>query len=202
MGLWTRNLLPILLLAVATATGASAASAGETIPPERLLLRPPVGWHMLAGPHEGNVSVTRIVPDGDNPATATQIINIERYEGQSPSPKAFVENIVAGNRRNCDGVRVSSIDTHSINNYPTAALSFTCTRSRRTGRSGLMMIIAIRGRDALHVVEFTWMGQAVQPNQPVPVPRSVIAQWNAFARSVTLCDIRDPGDHPCPATGG
>ena len=59
------------------------------------------------------------------------------------------------------------------------------------------MVVAMAGRDALHVLSRVWVGPPVAANELVPVPGPTIAEWMAFAKTVKLCDIRDV-QHPCP----
>ena len=60
-----------------------------------------------------------------------------------------------------------------------------------------MMVIAMGGRDALHVLSMVWIGPPVAANQLAPIPDKTLAEWSAFAKTITLCDSRD-AKHPCP----
>ena len=172
---------------------AQSAPAGESF-----IISPPQGWVPQPPLHEGNVTVRRLLPPGSTSGQITEAINVERYEQSTQTPKQFVGALVAASRKNCQGLQVGPLDEHPINGYKAASLRFACTKSSRTGKSGLMMVIAVAGKDSLHVVQRMWLGQPVGANDPVPVPDTVIGSWDAFAARVTLCDAGD-SKHPCPA---
>jgi hypothetical protein len=93
----------------------------------------------------------------------------------------------------------SSVDETPVNGYKAASIQFTCTKSHRNGKSGVMFVVAIAGRDALHVVSRVWLGPPVAANQLVPIPDTTLSEWAAFIRTITLCDSRD-AQHPCPTS--
>ena len=62
------------------------------------------------------------------------------------------------------------------------------------------MVIAIAGRDALHVMSRVWIGPSVPANQLPPIPEQVTKEWTAFSSTVLLCDTRVNNNHPCPVS--
>ena len=188
-----RSFVPAILILFALVVPATAQNA----PPERAQARYPAGWVAGTPFHEGNITVVRLLPPGQSDKDFVEAILIERYEAERRPAKEHVLSRAEATRRSCDGVLVSQVNESQINGYAAAQIRFTCTRSQRNGKSGAMMVIAIEGRDALHVISRFWVGQGVAANQLVPVPQQTIAEWDAFAQTVTVCDTRD-SKHPCP----
>jgi hypothetical protein len=188
----------LLVLAVpASAQTAGAPSAAEG---EHLIAHYPAGWQPLPANRQINLTVVQLLPPGEDPQNYTESVVVQRHDGERQSPKDYVGSVVQTSRANCEGTVVSPINEAMVNGYKAAEVRFACTKSSRTGKSGLMMIKAIAGRDALHVVQRVWRGAAVGATQPVPVPDATIAAWDAFDATIVLCDTRDP-KHPCPKTG-
>ncbi|MDA8230628.1 MAG: hypothetical protein M0006_04735 [Magnetospirillum sp.] len=188
-----RKILFLAALALAAAGRDHPALAGE-----EMLIFPPADWQRLPMLTQQNVTVARMLPPGATPQHYDEAINVERYDGFSNPPKDFALSAVQEVRKNCEGVQVSPVDETPINNYPAAALRVACTRGRHTGRSGLMMVIAVAGKHALYVAKRIWFGPPVAANQAVLVPQDTLAAWDAFAATVTLCDP-DDSTHPCPS---
>ena len=193
-----RNALtPMLFAAVLIGIGTGPAAA-QTAPPERAEARYPAQWIAQPPVHQDNVTVVRLLPPGQSPQSFSEAVMIERYEAEHRPPKEHVLSRAEATRRSCDGVLVSAVDETPVNGYKAASVRFTCTRSQRNGMSGAMLVTAVEGRDALHVISRLWIGPPVASNQLVPVPKQTVDEWDAFQRTITVCDIRD-SRHPCPA---
>ena len=189
-----------LLFAAATLALAGAASPApaQTAPEgEHLIARYPKGWEALPINRQGNLTVVQLLPPGQSPRDYVESIIVQRREGDAQSPRDLVMGIVQGSRGHCEGVVVSPVDEVPVNGYHAAEVRFACTKSSRNGKSGLMEIKAIGGKTAMHVIQRVWFGAPVGANQPVPVPEATINAWDAFDRTVTVCDAADP-EHPCP----
>lgn len=169
----------------------------QTVPPEHVLARYPAQWVAQPPVRQDKLTVVQLLPPGQTPQDYIESIIIERYEEEHQAPKDFVLTRVSASRKSCDGLFASDVDETPINGYKAASVQFTCTKSRRNNKSGLIMVTVMAGRDALHVVSRVWVGPPVASNELVPVPGSTISEWKAFARTVWLCDTRDV-QHPCP----
>ena len=183
------------LLALALLIGFPAWA--QNAPPEHVVARYPAQWVAQPPMRQDKLTVVRLLPPGQAAEDYSEAVILEHYEDEHQAPKDYVMSRAEASRRSCDGLMSSTVDETPINGYKAASIQFTCTKSHRNGKSGVMMVIAIAGRDALHVISRVWVGQAVAANQIVPVPDTVIAEWLAFAKTVTLCDTRDV-QHPCP----
>ena len=165
--------------------------------PEHLIVPPPKDWVPLPINHQANLTVLQMLPAGQSPQDYQESIVIQRQEGEKKTPKDFVLGVVQGSKSHCEGIVSSPVDERPVNGYKAAEVRFACTKSSRTGKSGLMMVKAIAGKDALHVVQRIWLGAPVTPSQPVPVPDATIEAWDAFDAMIVLCDSRD-AKHGCP----
>ena len=169
----------------------------QNAPPEHVMARYPAQWVAQAPLRQDRLTVVRLLPPGQTPQDYSEAVIIERYDEEHQPPKDYVLSRAESSRRTCDGMLSSQVDETPINGYKAASIQFTCTKSHRNGKSGVMMVIAAAGRDALHVVSRVWIGPPVAANQLAPIPDQTIAEWAAFAKTVTLCDSRD-AKHPCP----
>ncbi len=167
-------------------------------PPERLIAHYPTDWKPQPAVAQGPMTVVQLLPPNASPQAFDEAIVVQRIDGSKESPKALVSAQIDGSRKNCEGLQVGPLDEAAINGYKAATVRFACTKSTRTGKSGLMMVVAVAGKDAVHVIQRMWLGAPVGANEPVPVPDTVIAAWDVFAAGVTVCDTRDP-KHPCPS---
>ena len=179
----------------------SAASSAQSInqaqsSTENLFARFPDGWYTLPATYQGNVTTAQLLPPGGSPQDYSESIVVQRQDGEKKPPKDYVQSVVDGSRANCEGIVSSPVDEHPNNGYKAAEVRFACNRSSRTGKSGLMMVKAIAGRDALHVVQRVWLGPPVDVGQPIPVPLAVVSAWDSFDRSVSVCDSRELA-HSC-----
>lgn len=186
------------LAGVGTAWAQTSAGEQAQIPPERAGAHYPPDWVAEPPVHQDSLTVIRLLPPGETALNFTQAITIERYEAEHRSPKDFVLSRAEASRPTCDGMLVSEVKEGLVNGYKAASVRFTCTRSQRNNKSGAVALTAVAGRDALHVLSWYWLGQPVAANQLVPVPPQIVQQWDAFERSIIVCDTRFV-EHPCPA---
>ncbi len=184
-------------LAGGSAMAQSASGGGGAIPDERAMARYPANWVAQAPVHQDQLTVVRLLPPGQTPQDFNQAITVERYETVHQSPKDFLLSRADSSRSTCDGMLVGDVTESMINGYKSASLRFTCTRSHRNNKSGAVSLTAVAGRDALHVISWYWLGDPVAANQLVPIPPQTVTQWDAFAKTITVCNVND-SRHPCP----
>jgi len=158
------------------------------------------GWQTQQPVKQGNITMVTMIPPGATPQDATEAVRVMREEGSKHTPKEFVDEAIATNRKNCEGLQVGPIDEAPINGYKAASIRLACTKSAHNGKSGLLGITAIAGKDALHVQQLIWFGPAVGANQAVPVPNDTIKAWDVMMGNTFLCDSRD-AKHPCAKEG-
>ena len=188
-----RYLLPLGLLATLPAFAQNA-------PPEHLMARYPAQWVAQQPTVDERLTVQRLLPPGQSPKDYNEAVVIERYDQDHTPPKEFIQARANDSRQNCDGTLSGQIDETLVNGYKSASIIYTCSKSHRNGKSGEVMVIAISGRDALHVISRVWIGPAVPANQLPPIPEQVTKEWTAFSSTVLLCDTRPNNNHPCPVS--
>lgn len=164
---------------------------------ERLLMNAPAGWSNVPVQRGEKMVVSRLFPPGEGEKQWTQAITIQMYPTSEQSARSFVEGIISYSRDNCEAAGPGPVTETQNNGYPAATVTVTCTRGRTSGLGSFALIQAIRGRDALYVVQRQWRGPAFGRNQEPAFPPDMLKEWGEFARTVSLCDTRDSA-HRCP----
>ncbi|MBI5165550.1 MAG: hypothetical protein HY985_16805 [Magnetospirillum sp.] len=175
----------------------AAAMAQGKPSDEKLLSNPPAGWQTYPADVKGATVTAMMLPPGATPDNWSEAISIQRTEGKGPSPKEFITAAVEQSKASCEGLQVGPPDARPINGYEAGSVRIACTKGVQSGKSGLKMVKAIRGKNALYVVQRMWKGAPVAANQALPVPQSVLNDWNFYEGTVVLCDAGD-AKHPCP----
>ncbi|MCR6631019.1 MAG: hypothetical protein NVV74_13775 [Magnetospirillum sp.] len=178
-------------LVLATAPAAAQQQFGE-----RLLMNAPQGWNAFPVQRGEKMVISRLFPPGENEQQWTQSITVQMYPGSEQSPRSFVEGIISYSRDNCEAAGPGPVSETMNNAYPSATVTVTCTRGR-SGMGGFALVQAIRGRDALYVVQRQWRGPAFGKDQAPAFPTNMLKEWGDFAKTVSVCDNRD-SKHPCP----
>lgn len=182
--------------AVALAVQAALPAAAEKPPQgEILLVNPPPTWNPEVLQKNDKGMVTRLLPPGQTDKDWTEMITVQIQAGKGAMPRPYLDSVVNYSRANCEAAGTGAVNETTINGYPYAAMTVTCTKGKASGKGSIVLIHAIRGTDALYVVQRQWRGPAFDKNQAAPMPREIAEQWRTF--SVGLCDTRDP-KHPCP----
>ncbi len=182
----------ILTLVLAAPAWAQNQQLGE-----HLLLSPPANWIPVPVQRNDKMIVTRLFPPGESDKQWSQSITLQAYPGSEQPARAFVEGIIAYSRDNCEAAGPGPVTESQINGYPAATVTVTCTKGRASGQGGFVLVQAIRGRDALYVVQRQWRGPAFGKSENPAFPPDMLKEWGEFAKTVGLCDSRN-AKHPCP----
>jgi hypothetical protein len=185
--------LPLLALAAICAVLPAQAQQQYG---ERLLMNAPAGWSSVPIQRGDKMVVSRLFPPGEGEPQWSQAITVQMYPGSEQSARAFIEGIIAYSRDNCEAVGPGPVTETQNNGYPAATVTITCTKGR-SGLGSFALIQAIRGRDALYVVQRQWRGPAFGKDQAPAFPPNMLKEWGEFAKTVGLCDTRNTR-HPCP----
>lgn len=185
------------LFAACLAALPAAAQAPQPPAGERLLMAPPPNWKPVAVQRTEKMNITRLFPPGQDENKWNEAITIQIYPGSTSEARAFIENIIQYSRANCEAAGPSAVNEAPVNGYPMASVSVACTKGRSSGLGGFVLVQAIRGKDALYVVQRQWRGPAFDKDKPLPLSQDMLKDWSAFSRTVSLCDSRD-SRHPCP----
>jgi len=165
---------------------------------ERLLLLPPAGWQEGGTTRARNAITTHLFPPGQNSEKWNEMLSIQVMGDSSADAREHIQRIVEASRTNCEASGPSPVTEGTANGYPVSTLTVTCTKGRQTGLGGLVAVKAIRGAQALYVIERIWRGQPFERNSTAPVPPEMLREWSDFLRGVAVCDQADPAKHPCP----
>lgn len=176
----------------------SAASAQSQQPAgERLVMDPPDNWLPVAVQRGEKVNITRLFPPGQNDKQWSEMITLQIYPNSEKSPRSFIEDVVRYSRENCEAAGPSAVTEAPVNGYPMARVAVSCSKGRASGMGGYVLVQAMRGREALYVVQRHWRGPPFDKDHPPAFPPEMLHEWGAFLGSIGLCDTRD-GRHPCP----
>ncbi|MGE5502798.1 MAG: hypothetical protein ACM31L_00095 [Actinomycetota bacterium] len=188
--------LTTLMLAAPAFAQSQAQPQPQPAGKERLLRAIPDGWQAKGTQKSPKGDTTMVFPPGQNSDKWSEMVIVQVVGDPQAAPDAYVNQVVEASRNNCEAIGPSPITEKSINGYPAAAMTVSCTKGRHSGMGGLVMVIAIRGREALYVVERLWQGPSFARNEAVPASQEMLKDWGAYTKSIYLCDIGDPG-HPC-----
>lgn len=178
--------------------GGGGGGGGGNVLTERLLMTPLAGWKKGGATSSRSVVVTHLLPAGQSTEDWTEMVTIQVIADARTDARTVVNRVAEASRSGCDVAGPSPISEGVLNNYPVATMTVTCNRGHQSGKGGLVAVKAIRGRQALFVVERLWRGAPFGPSDPVPVPTEVLQDWALFLRGVSVCDEADPRHHPCP----
>ena len=187
----------LAVLALATLLQAPLPAQAQQQYGERLLMNAPAGWSAIPIQRGEKMVVSRLFPPGEDDKQWSQAITVQMYPGSEQTARAFVEGIIAYSRDNCEAAGPGPVTEAQNNGYPSATVTVTCTRGRPSGLGSFALIQAIRGRDALYVVQRQWRGPAFGRDQAPAFPPDMLREWGDFAKTVGLCDTRD-SRHACP----
>jgi hypothetical protein len=164
---------------------------------ERLLMSPPAGWKPVVMQRGEKVSITRLYPPNQDENNWSELVTVQIYPSSEQSPRTFIDGAIHYSRESCEAAGASAVTERTANGYPMATVSITCTKGTKSGMGGFVLIQAIRGKDALYVVQRQWRGQPFERNQNPPFPPGLLQDWARFSQQVSLCDTRD-NRYPCP----
>ncbi|MBF0324761.1 hypothetical protein [Magnetospirillum moscoviense] len=186
------------LAALIVAGLATPALAQQYPPPgERLVMNPPAGWAAVPVQKGEKMSITRLFPPGEDDKNWNELITVQVYTAHDQSPRTFIDSVIQYSRDNCEAAGASAVTEVPTNGYPMAVVSVTCTKGRKSGMGGFVLVQAIRGREALYVVQRQWRGLPFAKDQTPPFPDGLLRRWSEFSHQVSLCDTRD-NRYPCP----
>lgn len=175
-----------------------AQEAATPVITEQLLLIPPAGWKEGGTSRSHNAATTNLFPPGQSSEQWDQMLSVQVIGDSTASARDHLQRIIDASRSNCEASGPSPITEGAINGYPVYTLTVTCTKGRHTGLGGLVAVKAIRGGQALFVIERVWRGQPFEHNEPLPASQDMLKEWSEFLRGVSVCDRADSVRHPCP----
>lgn len=190
-----RHLLPLV---AAVALGLFSPTAARAEGGEHLLMNPPKNWQVHPTQKMQGVTLTRFFPPGENEKNWTQILTVQVHTVGDQSPRGYIDTIANYTRNSCEATGMASVKEGPSNGYPTAATTISCNKALNSGMGSFILILALRGKQSLYVVQRQWHGPAYPRDQYPNFPAGMLQEWSDFTRMVSLCDSQD-SRHPCPA---
>jgi hypothetical protein len=173
------------LVALATPTPARAQLQNEN-----LLVTMPQGFKLAYRAKRDNVTMTEMIPQGENLQNWTEMLTVHIFLGQRAlTPAAFRARIEAGWKQACAGSGTQTLSENKENGYPALTFRLTCARNPTTGKPENTWFKAMAGGNSFYVV---------QKAMRVPAEQAREADQIALLGRVSICDTRRP-DRACPA---
>ncbi|MFC3099665.1 hypothetical protein [Altererythrobacter lauratis] len=135
-------------LAVLLALIALPASAAAQ---ERLVSPAIAGFELGHEAANATQSIREEVPAGESVQNWSAIITTQRFVIANPPVERFLEGFRQSLRQACPAARMTPVESASGHGGPASIFSADCPQSPVTGGRETMTVLAIAGRDALHV---------------------------------------------------
>jgi hypothetical protein len=170
------------LCLIAALAFASTSRADDT---EKLLLKPPKGFKIVADASNDRESTTVLVPNADSVADWSEQITAQTlYRQAGQSPEAYRQTAETMASAKCPDVRVERLKQGTENLYPMAMWSTTCPHAKDGGKPETTWWKAVQGRENFYLVRTT------ARFEPSPKQRKA---WSKFFDATRVCDSRVPG---------
>jgi len=150
---------------------------------ENLLFAPPSNFKI--GYRVDRNLMTDFVPSGETVDDWNEMLTVQVFRNlKDLTAAAFLQNVGGMYLKACPDTAKNEIVTGKVNSYAVSMLALKCPSNPKTGKPETTVFRAIRGKDALYVVQHAW--------KTVPSDGAK----RAISTS-SVCDTRDP-EHPCP----
>jgi hypothetical protein len=168
-----------------------AVAAQPAVDAENLIVSPPADFKVGYDSRDANKSITEFVPAQETVEDWTRMLTVQVFRHAKVEAAAFLQGIGKGYVAACPGttVRGNGIHTGQVNGYVVSMLILQCPTNPATGKPETTIFRAIKGNDALYVVQRAWRAD--------PAQQDLDEAMQALSR-VLVCDSRAP-EHPCPA---
>jgi len=182
----TLRLVGVVLLGCVAAIASGQTPTGA----ENLLFSPPMDFKVGFQSNGENRLMTEWVPASQTVEDWTEMVTLQIYRGGAVAAADFLQGVRARYLNDCPGTTTEKggIFTGQVNGYVVSMMLLKCPRNPGTGKPETTAFRAIRGKDALYLVQHAW--------RTVPSEQEMNVAMQAFAK-VTVCDTGVP-DHPCP----
>jgi hypothetical protein len=186
--------LPLLIgVMIAAPSLALAVLQGEN-----LLVPPLQGWSQAATSAGHGIKMFTFVPAGQTADSWSQMTTIEIFDGHSAmKPRDLEQRIVEGFRENCEAMHVTDLGAGTSSSLPAARWVIYCSKFRPLGTGEITYSQAISGEEHFFLVQRSWRGAPFDISKPLPIPETMLKEWEAYFNQVSVCDSRDP-KRPCP----
>jgi hypothetical protein len=187
---WSAFLIGVMILA--------PISAFAGLQGENLLVAPIPGWTPAYNAAGNGIRLLEYVPPGQNVNAWSQMATIEIFYGRGGmKPRDLQQKIVEGFRENCEGLHVSDLGSGTASSLPAVRWVTYCSKFRPLGTGEISYSQAISGKDHFYLVQRSWRGAPFDLTKPLPIPETLLKEWETYLNQISVCDSRDP-KRPCP----
>jgi hypothetical protein len=180
--------------AVAPAAGVASAAG------ERLIVRPPPGWHLAFTDDKPEVLLEEHVPDGQSVDNWTDMVTVITFRGFTREPLAFFANALAHSAVGGCEKRPSigrPQEGAQEGGYPVMFQIVACPKTKRWGSAEVFMAKTIKGREATYQVQRAWRMPPRESVQELQLAKEELERASAYLATTYVCDTRVPST-PCP----
>ena len=173
------------LAAIVLPAAAYAQPTGET-----LLIRTPDAFAVGAqtSSKDGGLSVVEFIPAGEKVENWSSMVTVQVFRKAKVGPKKFLGELKAGWEGACPNAKVEQHLEGFVNAYRYVEWYFGCPLNPKTSKPESMWLKAIRGEDALYIVQYSFRAL---PDEKLE------ATALGYLAKVGVCDARKI-EHPCP----
>jgi hypothetical protein len=188
------RLVPLLI--GVTIVAPSLALAG--LQGENLLVPPLVGWVQAYSAAGNGIKLVEYVPAGQTVDAWSQMATVEVFFGRGGmKPRDLEQRVAEGFRENCAASHVEDLGAGMSSGLPAARWVTYCSQVKQLGKGEITYFQAISGKDHFYLVQRIWRGTPFDIAKPLPIPQTLLKEWEAYLDQVSVCDSRDP-KRPCP----
>ncbi|MDK3025362.1 hypothetical protein QO239_22445 [Cupriavidus taiwanensis] len=155
---------------------------------ENLLVNPPEGFVVGFQNRLPQTRIVEFVPRGQTVEQWMDMVTVQVFHQNKATSAQFATFMRATWEKACGIGTVSKLSEVSSNGYPAHRWMSNCALNPKSRQPENTMFLAIRGAEALYVVQ---VATKTKPNQ------DWMARTNAYLDSVLVCDPRS-AQHPCP----
>ena len=165
---------------------------------ENLLVAPIPGWTQAYNAAGNGIRLLEYVPAGQNINAWSQMATVEIFYGRGGTkPGDLQQKIVEGLRLNCDGMHVTDLGAGTTSGLPAKRWVTYCARVKALNLGEITSFQAISGKDHFYLIQRSWRGAPFDLTKPLPIPDTLLKEWEAYLNQVSVCDSRDP-KRVCP----
>jgi hypothetical protein len=165
---------------------------------ENLLVAPLPGWPQAYSAAGNGIKLVEYVPPGENADSWSQMATIEIFFGRGGmNPRDLERRVNEGFRQNCEALHVSDLGAGATSNLPAARWVVYCSKVKQLAKGEITYFQAISGKEHFYLVQRSWRGAAFDIAKLLPIPESLLKEWEAYLNQLSVCDSRDL-QRPCP----
>ncbi|MEO7224322.1 MAG: hypothetical protein ABIY37_17780 [Devosia sp.] len=166
-----------------------AVPARAELVAENLLTGLPDGFKVGFQTREGGMEMMEFIPAEESVENWSSMITIQVFHGmKNADGDAFASDVAQMWQGGCKDSSTERVEAGTVNGYAAALWHYWCPLNTQTGLPEEMWLEAIRGTDALYVVQYAYRAAATPELEQ---------QALAYLAKASVCDTRIP-EQDCP----